>query len=254
MAKNYSGDRIRTSFDELKTFKTKHNHRQKVKTIVTGIFKNKGVNVMYSAPIKTIEVETRFRFNDQAEALEILPFIAACFNRNNRWTTVHFGADLFGKDLILRIGESYRETGNQLFLGWKGPDRGSFANVREELDEEITVGIAASQILTLMGGEPDQPSAGAVARELVRLGHEPFMEFTGENLFGFYEPLRLHLKLLYCPILAHPCLLEIEKTATGNAEALELERELLAFTRQHRLEDRVVREEPPTLLSRTIGK
>jgi adenylate cyclase class IV len=209
---------------------------------------------MYSAPIKTIEVETRFRFTDQTETFDLLPWIAPCFNRKNRWTTVHFGAGLFDKDIILRIGESYRETGNQLFLGWKGPDRGSFANIREELDEEITAGIISSQILTLMKGNPGQPSAGAVARELVRLGYEPFMEFTGENRFGFYEPLQLHLKLLYCPVLAHPCLLEIEKTAAGETEAMELERELLAFTRQYRLEERVVRKEPPTLLHDTLYK
>jgi adenylate cyclase class IV len=207
---------------------------------------------MYNAPLKTIEVETRFHFKDQDEAFDILPLIAPCFNRDNRWTTVHFGAGLFENDIILRIGESYRETGNQLFLGWKGPDRGSFANIREELDEEITAGIASSQILTLMGGNPGQSSAGAVARELVRLGYEPFMEFTGENRFGFYEPLQLHLKLLYCPVLAYPCMLEIEKTAAGHYEALELERELLAFTRQYRLEDRAVRKEPPTLLHDTL--
>jgi adenylate cyclase class IV len=209
---------------------------------------------MYNAPLKTIEVETRFHFKDQDEAFDILPLIAPCFNRDNRWTTVHFGAGLFENDIILRIGESYRETGNQLFLGWKGPDRGSFANIREELDEEITAGIASSQILTLMGGNPGQSSAGAVARELVRLGYEPFMEFTGENRFGFYEPLQLHLKLLYCPVLAYPCMLEIEKTAAGHYEALELERELLAFTRQYRLEDRAVRKEPPTLLHDTLNK
>jgi adenylate cyclase class IV len=209
---------------------------------------------MYSAPIKAIEVETRFFFKDQAEAFDILPFLAPCFTRNNRWKTVHFGPDLFQTDIMLRIGESQRETGNRIFLGWKGPDRGSFANIRAELDEEISAGIVDSQILTILGGEPQKTSALTVAEELIRLGHTPFMEFTGENRFGFYEQLNLHLKLMSCPVLAHPFMLEIEKTAVTDAEGLELERELLAFTRQYRLEDRVVRDEPTTLLYRTLGK
>ena len=80
------------------------------------------------------------------------------------------------------------------------------------------------------------------------------MEFTGENRFGFYKPLNLHLKLMSCPVLAHAFMLKIEKTAVTDDEALGPEQELMAFTRQYRPEDRVARDEPTTLLYRTLGR
>lgn len=207
---------------------------------------------MPSIPAKSIEVETRFYFRDQAEAFGCLPFLSSCFSRANRWKTVHYGLKLLQQDIVLRIGETIHPEGHRSFLGWKGRDTGSFANIRAELDEEITHGITHSLILKELGGQTEQASVTAVIAELARLGHPPFMEFAGENQFGFYEPQNLHLKLFYCSAVRYPYLLEIEKTAHTPEQALELEAELLAFTRQHHLEKRVVRDEPPTLLYQAL--
>jgi hypothetical protein len=200
----------------------------------------------------TIEVETRFHFADRKELFELLPFLQPCFSDTpvNRWTTVHYGAELYHRDIILRIGATLLPEGNRSSLGWKGPDKGSFANIREERDEEITDGISASWILEMLGGNGDAASPATVASELTRLGHPPFMEFQGENQFGIYEPLNLQLKIMSCPILQWPVMLEVEKTALNPTEALELEKELLTFSRQYSLSDHVVRDEPPTLLYR----
>ncbi|HYH02031.1 MAG TPA: hypothetical protein VEC37_02945 [Bacillota bacterium] len=197
---------------------------------------------------KTIEVETRFHFANREEAFSLLPFFQPCFTRSNRWHTVQFGHELFRKDVLLRIGESIQADGTRCFLGWKGPDTGTFANLRAELDEEITKGICHSKILADLGGRPDAESVTSVIAELHRLGHEPFMEFSGENQYGCYKPLNLQLKLSFCPILKWPWLLEIEQTACNSEQALIMEQELLDFTRQHHLEERVVQDEPTDLL------
>jgi hypothetical protein len=55
---------------------------------------------------------------------------------------------------------------------------------------------------------------------------------------------------MVCPVLQWPLLLEVEKTAHNLTEAVELEQDLLDFTKQYGLTDRVVRDEPPTLLYR----
>jgi hypothetical protein len=201
-----------------------------------------------TATPNTIEVETRFHFQDRTELFKLLPCFKPCFTKANRWTTVHYGLELFQRDIILRIGATIRPEGNRSSLGWKGPDTGSFANMREEKDEEITAGIDSSWILKLLGGGGNATSVATVAEELVRLGHAPFMEFAGENQFGFYQPLNFQLKIMKCPILRWPLLLEVEKTASTPAEALRLEQDLLKFTTQYGLTDRVVRDEPPTLL------
>jgi hypothetical protein len=201
-----------------------------------------------TAAPNTIEVETRFHFQDQTELFKLLPCFKPCFTQTNRWTTVHYGLGLFQRDLILRIGTTISPAGNRSSLGWKGPDTGSFANIREEKDEEITAGINSSWILKSFGGNSSAHSGGAVAEELVRLGHAPFMEFAGENQLGVYEPLNLQLKIMECSVIKWPLILEVEKTAYTPAEALELEQDLLEFTTQYGLTDRVVRNEPPTLL------
>jgi hypothetical protein len=200
----------------------------------------------------TFEVETRYHFQSRAEMFAFLPLLQPCFTRVNQWTTTHYGRELFGRDIILRIGATLRPTGNLASLGWKGPDTGSFANIRAERDEEITNGINSSWILELLGGVPDAVSPAAVAAELTRLGHAPFMEFAGANQFGLLKSLNLQLKMMECPVLRWPLLLEVEKTAHTPAEALKLEQDLIHFTKQYGLVDRVVHDEPPTLLYQAV--
>jgi hypothetical protein len=198
------------------------------------------------------EVETRFSFPDREAAFAALPLLRPVLQGSSRWRTVHYGLALFRKDEILRIGFVDRGAGEQIFLGWKGPDRGNFANIRLELDEEIGAGTAHSQVLARIGGDGRFPGTAGLQAELERLGHAAFMSFTGENLTGFSAALGIHFKLMHCPLLKHPWLLEAEKNAATPGEALRLEQELSQFADQYSLAGLRVRAEPPTLLFQTI--
>ena len=74
------------------------------------------------------------------------------------------------------------------------------------------------------------------------------MSFRGYDLFGDYQPLDVSLKLLTCRSLKWPILLEIEKAAKTREDALIKEAELRDFCDRFSLHDRLVKEEPPTLL------
>ncbi len=198
------------------------------------------------------EVEIRFHCAGPDEACALLPFLEPSLTRTHRWRTVHYGPALFQRDEILRIGYLAGESGEKALLGWKGPDSGKLVNIREELDEAISGGISGSEILARIGGNPNCASAAAVAAELERLGHGPFMTFSGVNRVGFYEPLGLHLKLSHCQTLRYPWLVEIEKTAANPAAIAPREAELLAVVAEYRLTERLVREEPPTLLYQAL--
>jgi adenylate cyclase class IV len=203
------------------------------------------------------EVETRFGFQDQEEVWNILGFLQPCLTQEIAWNTTHYSVELFQRDQIVRVNRVEREGGSDISfsLGWKGPDIGKFANIRLEIDEDITAGIVNSRILAQLNGRTGLTTPDEVRGELLRLGHQGFMSFTGRNLVGFYQPLELQLKLMVtaCPVLRWPLLLEIEKTAHSPAEALELEQELEKFSRKYGMLERVVREEPPTLLYRALN-
>jgi hypothetical protein len=217
------------------------------------------IGVLFSMNLKNplYEVETRFGFQDQEEAWKMLPFFQSSFNREIAWQTTHYSGELFRQGQIVRINRVERDGSSDVSfsLGWKGPDIGKFANIRQELDEDITDGIVNSQILARLNGRTELATPDEVIGELLRLGHLGFMSFTGRNLVGIYQPLELQLKLMLTssPALQWPLLLEIEKTAHSPAEAVELEQELVEFSRKHGMLERVVREEPPTLLYQTIN-
>ena len=204
---------------------------------------------------KTVEVETRFHFKNVNEAYEMIPFLKESLSSTNHWETHHFGLELFEKDQILRVGKNIRNNNEpQFYLGWKGPDHGKLVNIREEIDEEITSGIKDSAILALLGGTSSLATAESVTDEINRLDYHLFMSFSGHNKLGYYEPDGLHLKLMQCPILEWPILVEIEKTAQDLDEAFKLEGEILEITGKLQLKDRLVRKEPPTLLFETLQK
>ena len=134
------------------------------------------------------------------------------------------------------------------FMGWKGGDTGTFANIREEIDEVITEGITDSEILGKLGSQNRTLSRKEIGAELQLLGHHKFMSFRGYDLFGDYKPLDVSMKLLNCSSLRWPILVEIEKAAKTKEDALTKEAELRDFCARYSLHDRLVREEPPTLL------
>jgi adenylate cyclase class IV len=200
------------------------------------------------------EVETRLSFSNPAQVWDRLPMFKPLINQAVEWNTIHYGPTLFHTDQILRINHTIQQGKSSSSLGWKGPDQGKSVNIRLEMEEDITRGIQNSEILARLDGQKCFDSVAAVASGLMQLGHCKFMEYSGNNLTGEYKPQGFHLKLMLAsnPALRYPLLLEIEKTAHSLAEALEYEREINEFVRRYRLEDRMIREEPPTLLFQAL--
>ncbi|MBU5677077.1 hypothetical protein KQI88_11710 [Alkaliphilus sp. MSJ-5] len=74
------------------------------------------------------------------------------------------------------------------------------------------------------------------------------MSLSGTNITGHHEKLQIDFKLMKCSILKYPLLLEIEKSAETIEEALRQELVLEDFITKYKLESRIIKEEPPTLL------
>ena len=99
-----------------------------------------------------------------------------------------------------------------------------------------------------IGGRTDIATPDEAARELECLGHRKFMSFWGRNNGGLYETLDLSIKLMFCPMLKYPLMVEFEKTAATEEEAKQCESELLDLSKNLGIQERLVKEEPPTLL------
>ena len=194
------------------------------------------------------EIEVRFHFNDTDHAYEKLPFIRSCLERQTSWTTTFYGLELFQSGQLLRTSEVVLNETSSYYIGWKGPDIGKFANIRQEVDENITSAIADSSILESLGGNKNTGGIQGVTRELERLGYHRFMSFKGIDLAGYYEPYDINIKLMTCKTLKWPFLVEMEKTANTEEEAIRCETELHELSHRLQLQSRLVREEPPSLL------
>ena len=194
------------------------------------------------------EVEIRFYFYSYGEAYKKIPFLQACLQNEDTWITTFYGHELFKSGQLLRIGNVYYYEGEKWYLDWKGPDVGEFANIRQELVEDITAGIVNSAILKIIGGNEGSKTPNEVINELHRLGHYEFMLFRGRSNIGRYEPSRIDVKLMFCPMLKYPLMVEFEKTAATEEEAKQCESELLDLSKNLGIQERLVKEEPPTLL------
>ena len=194
------------------------------------------------------EVEIRFHFRDRQEVCEALPFLRSQLRYKGKWSTTIYGRELFKSGGLLRLSKIVLDESIRWFLAWKGPDLGEFANIRQELDEEGTNGNIESRILPLLNGKKEIQSPQDLDLELSSLGYEGFMSFSGNNYVGFFEPLGLDVKLMYCTDLKWPLLVELEKTAATREEAVHCEQQLRQFCDKFALLEKMVREEPPTLL------
>ena len=194
------------------------------------------------------EVETRFYFDNNEDTFAQLPFLKSCLQRKILWNTTHYGKELHEKDIILRISHATIDNGEIFSLGYKEADTGKLLNVRKEYGEIITEGIKESVIMKILKGRVNMQSPEEVEEELIRLGYSPFMSFEGKSMVGKYEPLNMHFKLMYCKVLEYPLLLEIEKEAKTIDEIRGRADDLNKFIEEYRLEERIVRKEPPTLL------
>jgi adenylate cyclase class IV len=196
---------------------------------------------------KMFEVEVRCHFESAEEAYERLPFLRAPLKRTCDWETSIYGLKLFQSGQLLRTARVSYPHDTRYYLGWKGPDTGSFANIREEIDEEIGQA-GESLILRRFGGGGRAGNLEETARELARLGQARFMSFEGTDSSGYYEAYGIKLKLMNCKDLRWPLIVEIEKTAESLEEAAVREEELKQICCQFHLDERLEREEPPTLL------
>ena len=200
---------------------------------------------------KHFEVEVRCHFDSIDEAYRTIPFLSTCLCHKMVWSSSFYGQGLFKSGQILRLSMAIVDDETKYYLGWKSRDFGSFANIREEIDEIITNGISDSEILNKLGSQNINPERRQIAPILRYLGHRKFMSFKGRDLLGKYEPLDLDMKLMNCSLLRWPILVEIEKLASTMEEALVKEKELRKFCEDYHLSNRLVREEPPTLLYET---
>lgn len=204
---------------------------------------------------QSYEVEIRFCVASPEEAYQLLPFFAQTLRAPKQWATDIIGRDLYESGRLLRLGRTLSADRPRYSLGYKGPDRGTVANIRQEWGEEITDGIQASAIFATLGLAGDYTTHAAVVDALHAAGHTPFMHFAGVDRLGYYEPLALHTKLCQCAaILDEQYLIELEMSASSLEEALLAETRLQAIAEEFRLTERLFRDEPPTMLyQRTFG-
>jgi adenylate cyclase class IV len=194
------------------------------------------------------EVEFRCHFGSDEDTYQKLPFLRDSLKRAYTWVDTYYGLEIFKSGQVLRSSESLSRGERRHFLGWKGTDTGAFANIRRELNEEITNGIVGSAIMEWLSEEKRSYRLEEIVPQLEQLGYHRFMSYQGHSLVGRFEPLGLNIKLMHCEMLKWPLLVEIEKIATTESGVSEAERELKELYDLYCLQDYLVKEEPGTLL------
>ena len=195
------------------------------------------------------EIEIRFLAATAEEAFQLLPFLEASLGPEKTWATAIYGRAIYESGRLLRVGRVPAVDPVHYYLGYKGVDEGSFANVRREWGEEITTGAPASPILATIGIHEALATPEAVIERLAQAGHHPFMDFTGVDRLGYEPTLGLHTKLMRCPkILGDQVMVELEVAADSYNAACDAEQRLRTIAHEFHIVDRLVRDEPPTLL------
>ncbi|MCE7982410.1 MAG: hypothetical protein DYG89_14545 [Caldilinea sp. CFX5] len=204
---------------------------------------------------QSYEIEIRFCVASPEEAYALLPFFEQSLRAPKKWATDIIGRELYESGRLLRLGRTLSADRTRYSIGYKGPDLGAVANIRQEWGEEITDGIQASAILTTLGLAADYPTRTAVVDALSAAGYTPFMNFAGVDRLGYYAPLDLHTKLCQCEaILDQQYLVELEMSAASLEEAWAAEARLQVIAEEYHLTERLFRDEPPTMLyQRTFG-
>ena len=200
------------------------------------------------------EIEIRFCVEQATEAFALLPFLEASLGAPKVWSTDIVGRAIYESGRLLRLGRVPPTGHTRYFLGYKGPDLGTFANLRQEWGEEITTGIVGSAILPTVGLADSYPTHTAVVDALTGAGHTPFMGFAGVDRLGYYAPLAVHTKLCQCEaILDHQFLIELEMSAPSLEQARAAEQRLQEIAEEYRITDRLFRDEPPTMLYKRLA-
>ncbi|MEZ4733797.1 MAG: hypothetical protein R3E79_42420 [Caldilineaceae bacterium] len=204
---------------------------------------------------QSYEIEIRFCVARPEDAFALLPFLEESLGAPKVWATDIVGREVYASGRLLRLGRVPPTGNTRYYLGYKGPDTGTFANIRQEWGEEITNGITGSAILAALGLADSHATHGAVVDVLHGAGYLPFMGFAGVDRLGYYAPLDLHTKLCQGEaILDQQYLIELEMSATTLEAAHTAERRLQEIAEEYGLTDRLFRDEPPTMLyQRTFG-
>lgn len=197
------------------------------------------------------EVEIRLRVATPAEAYALLPFLEASLGAEKAWTTEILSPAIYDAGRLLRIGRVPPTGDTRYYLGYKDVDQGTVANIRREWGEEITQGSNHSAILAAVGISGQFDSAAAVLAALNAAGHQPFMSFSGVDRLGYVADLDVHTKLMHCPkILGEGVMVELEMAAASYEAALAAEAQLQKLAAKYKLSERLIHDEPPTLLYR----
>ena len=200
-------------------------------------------------PEITYEVEIRFRVPSAAAAFTKLPFLEGSLGPEKSWYTCILGRSIYDAGKLLRIGYVPPTGDSRMFLGYKGIDEGTFANIRQEWGEEITEGTTASTILANLGMTETFSSPKILLDHLATHGHTAFMDFSGVDRQGYVPALDVHTKLMRCPkILGNDVMVELELATTSLVEAHRAEQKLQQIATQYGITEQLIREEPPTLL------
>jgi hypothetical protein len=205
-------------------------------------------------PQAQFEIEFRCQFASDEEAFQFLPFLKASLTREYTWFDNYHGLEVYKAGQVLRASGVSGPAGKQSFLGWKGPENGAFANLRRELNEETTGGIANSAILQYFCKTPGAYLPEEIAPVLEKAGYAKFMSYAGHSLTGRDAALGINTKLMHCQAIRWPILVELEKIASSEAQAREAEKQLEQISKDYKLERQIVKEEPGTLLfQKTFG-
>jgi len=178
----------------------------------------------------------------------MVPFLKKSLKQKVLWETVHYGQQLFKKDIILRLSCSKFNKKKVNSITYKEADLGEKINIRREYSEAITADFTESKIMNLLGGKKNLENRSQIIKELENLGHREFMSFKGESQVGRYNPLNIEIKIMYCSQLKYPLLLELEKSAVDIKDAELKRRELLELIAKYDLKQKLITKEPPTLL------
>jgi hypothetical protein len=206
-------------------------------------------------PQAKYEIEFRCQFGSDEEAYRFLPFLKASLKLEYNWFDNYHGLEVFKSGQVLRASGVSGIHGERYFLGWKGPDKGRFANLRRELNEETTGRIENSVIMRHFCKTQTTYLPQEIEPALDEAGYTKFMSYQGHSLTGRYEALGVNTKLMHCQSIRWPIMVELEKIAAAQAEAREYQNQLEQICHDFKLESHLVKEEPGTLLyQKTFGQ
>lgn len=196
----------------------------------------------------TYEIETRVFFKSEKEAYDKLPFLRNLLTYSVNWETSTHSMKMFSEDKMFRFSKVWNSEGTRYYLGYKEPDIGKNCNIRAEIDEDISNGFEGSIILDMLGIEVSAGEPHLFPKSVGEAGYPEFMSFKGHSLMGRDSEWKLSFKLMFCDDLEYPILFEIEKTTESIDDVYLKETEILTFIRENNLTERIVKEEPTTLL------